>query len=133
MRQTTGYKGVSSCFKNPKISNQIGGGNDRKLSAVAAFNPAIVAAKRAARRVLQTIRSSLQTPALLVYPAPVGGDHHNHSSTAAQVVASGAARIARGTLANVECSANGPVSWFTIASGAQMRVTCWNGTAWSAP
>ena len=38
-----------------------------------ALNPAAVAVNKVACRVLQTMRSSLQTPARLVYPASVGG------------------------------------------------------------
>ena len=94
--------GGSSCFRNPKTSVHISVGNGGKLPEVAASNPAIVVTNNMRRLVLHTMRSSLQMPAWFVYPAPVGGDHHNQSSTAAHVVASGAALIARGTLTNVE-------------------------------
>ena len=90
------YVGGWVCLRSPKITTHSSCGNAGKVSKWALRCPASMVLNSVPRRGLQTARS------WSAYPAPVGGDHHAYSCTAAHVFASGAARMPRGTSANVE-------------------------------
>ena len=98
------YRGIRSCRTNPKIITQSSSGSDGNRCSSATRTGGKRAARAALSMAVKIIRCRvlLTMRDLSVYPAPVGDDHHNQSSTAAHVVASGAARMARGMLANVE-------------------------------
>ena len=90
------YVGGWLCLRSPKSTAHSSCCIRGKASAVAARDPASMVLNSVFSRGLHTAWS------WSAYPAPVGGYHHTHSCTCAHVFASGAARMPRGTSANVE-------------------------------
>ena len=110
------------------MCNHSSSGKRGKVADFSAWNPASMVVQIVVVRDLQTTRLLLLPPPLPPPPPEndVGGSHHSQSCTPAHVLASGAARSARGMSLNRSYAAYRPFNPKIMSSVAQILATFGN-------